>query len=147
MSQAVTTAERPALDHPLQKVFDAYHAAWEAHDPQRIAALHSSDSTFCLRDGSPRVRGREVLAEQFAGVFARFPTFGLEAHRIMFGERHWVFEWTMVAELTDTEGKAFTGRVDMVDVVDVNDAGEVTRKDVYLNGAQAQAMYARLGVA
>ncbi|MDP3748297.1 MAG: nuclear transport factor 2 family protein [Phenylobacterium sp.] len=146
MSRAVAAPERPATAHPLQKVFDACHAAWESNDPQRIVALNSPDAMFWMRDGSAPVRGREALAKHYAGVFARFPHFGWEMHRTMFGEDFWVFEWTMVANLTDTNGEAFTAKVDMVDVVNVNAAGLVTRKDVYVDGAQAAAMYARMGV-
>jgi len=142
MSQAVTTA----TEHPLQKVFDASHAAWESNDPERVAALNSPDAMFWMRDGSEPVRGREALAKHYAGVFARFPHFGWEMHRLMFGDDHWVFEWTMVAKVTDAKGEAFTAKVDMVDVVNVNAAGLVTRKDVYVDGAQAAAMYARMGV-
>jgi hypothetical protein len=35
----------------------------------------------------------------------------------------------------------------MLDVVTLNRAGEVTRKDVYMNGAEAQAAFARAGIA
>lgn len=146
MSHAAT-AERPGVAHPLQKVFDTYHAAWESNDAQRIAALHSPDGMFWMRDGSEPVRGREALARHYAGVFARFPHFGWEMHRVMFGEDFWVFEWTMVANVTDKAGEAFTAKVDMVDVVNVDAHGQVTRKDVYINNAQAQAMYARMGAA
>ena len=37
--------------------------------------------------------------------------------------------------------------VDMLDVVDINDAGEVLRKDVYINGAQQADFYSRLQAA
>jgi len=40
-----------------------------------------------------------------------------------------------------------TASVDLLDVVDVNAAGEVTRKDVYINGAQQAAFYARMEAA
>ncbi len=146
MSHAVT-AERAATVHPLQKVFDTYHAAWESNDAGRVAALHSPGGMFWMRDGSEPVRGREALARHYAGVFARFPHFGWEMHRLMFGADFWVFEWTMVAKVQDAMGEAFTAKVDMVDVVNVDDAGQVTRKDVYINNAQAQAMYARMGAA
>ena len=52
----------------------------------------------------------------------------------------------MVMDLVDTNRSPFTARIEMLDVVTVNDAGEVTRKEVYLNGAQMKAAYSRAGL-
>lgn len=127
---------------PTEEMFERYHAAWESKDPARIAALHSKDSSFILHDGSARVHGREALREHFAEMFQRLPDFGWKIHRTIFGERHWVFEWAMVVAMPGGPVS-----VDMVDIVDVNDAGEVLRKDVYINGEQARAFYARMEAA
>jgi hypothetical protein len=54
--------------------------------------------------------------------------------RQLYGEDHWVIEWTMVLSLAEPDGSPFTARVEMLDVVTVNPQGEVTRKDVYMNG-------------
>jgi hypothetical protein len=53
----------------------------------------------------------------------------------------------MVLALDEPGGTAFTARVEMLDVVTLNRTGEVTRKDVYVNGAQGQAAFARAGIA
>lgn len=60
---------------------------------------------------------------------------------------HWVFEWTMVLALAEPDGTRFTARVEMLDVVTLNHEGKVARKDVYVNSAQAQAAFARAGIA
>lgn len=119
-----------------EAVFERYHAAWEANDPDRIAALHSEDSSYVLHDGSARVHGRQALRTHFAELFKTLPPFTFRVHRTIFGERHWVLEWSMVVTTPGGEQS-----VDMFDIVDVNDAGEVTRKDVYINGAQQRAFY------
>ncbi|WP_293401001.1 nuclear transport factor 2 family protein [Phenylobacterium sp.] len=124
-------------------LFARYHAAWEAKDPARIASLHSEDSGFILHDGSARVHGRAALEADFAELFRKLPGFGFEMRRTIFGERHWVFEWAMTMPLPG----GGSASVDLLDVVDVNDAGEVTRKDVYINGAQQAAFYARMEAA
>ena len=67
--------------------------------------------------------------------------------RRLYGADHWVFEWTMVLALSEPGGVPFTARVEILDVVTLNRAGEVTRKDVYMNGAQRQAAFARAGIA
>jgi hypothetical protein len=65
----------------------------------------------------------------------------------LFGDAHWVYEWVMLVDFVDTEGTPFTARVDMVDIIDVNPAGEISRKDVYMNGLQYQAAFVRAGLA
>lgn len=129
-----------------EALFARYHVGWERRDPDLIASLHSEDTSYWLHDGSAPVRGREALRQLCIGMFARFP-FSFELQRSLFGARYWVLEWVMVMPLKDTAGQPFTARVEMLDVVDVNDAGEVTRKDVYMNGAQSQAAFARAGIA
>lgn len=126
-----------------QAVFERYHAAWEAKDPARIAALHSADSSFILHDGSARVRGRAALEADFAELFRKLPGFSFEVRRTIFGASHWILEWALIMPAPG----GGTASVDMLDVVDVNDAGEVLRKDVYINGAHQAALYARMQAA
>ena len=52
----------------------------------------------------------------------------------------------MVLSLAEPDGSPFTARVEMLDVVTVNPLGEVARKEVYMNGKQAQAAFARAGI-
>lgn len=130
----------------LQAVFDRYHAACEAKDPEAIVAFHSEDSTFALRGGEERVHGRAALLAHFKGVFETFPGYRAEVQRLILGDGHWVLEWTMVIDLPDTDGRPFTARIDLLDIVDVDEAGLVRRKDVYVDGAQQLAAYPRAGM-
>jgi ketosteroid isomerase-like protein len=145
----MTTA---TLEHPndtqaaLTAAFKRYHAAWEAQDPDRIADLHSSDSVFRLHDGTPAVEGRENIRRHVAGLFQQYGI-GFEEHRTLFGDRRWVFDYTIVLTLTGQDGAPFTARIDMYDVVDLNAAGEVTRKEVFLDPAEAKALMAKAGLA
>ena len=66
MSAVLATTEVTMQRQVLQQVFDRYHAAWEAKDPDAIVALHGEDSTFALRSGGARVRGRAALRRHFA---------------------------------------------------------------------------------
>lgn len=131
----------------MEGLFNRYHAAWEAKDPDAIVALHSEDSTFVLRAGEDRVRGRAALRAHFATIFETYPGFRAEVHRLIVGAGHWVLDWTMVVDLTGSDGRPFTARIDLVDVVDVDAAGLVARKDVYADGAQLAAALGRAGVA
>jgi hypothetical protein len=51
----------------------------------------------------------------------------------------------MVVDLPDVDGGSFTAHIDLVDVVDVDGAGLVTRKDVWVDGVQQAAAYRRAG--
>jgi hypothetical protein len=134
-----------ALPSPLAAIFERYHAGWETRDPDMIAAAHSEDTVFWVHDGSDPVKGRNALRRRCAELFAAFD-FSFARGRQLFGEDHWVFEWTMILALAEPGGGPFTARVEMLDVVTLNALGEVARKDVYMNGNQAEAAFARAGI-
>lgn len=140
----MTTATlEPATTHPLKAAFDRYHVGWERRDPAYIADRHSADSVFLLHDGSPAVVGRDAIRRHVEGLFRKYPALAFEPDtRTLFGQNRWVFEYAMVLG-----AGAETARVPMVDVVDVNADGEVTRKEVFLDPAEAQAALARAGLA
>jgi uncharacterized protein (TIGR02246 family) len=131
--------------HALEAVFERYHASWMARDAERIASLHSQDTVFQMHDGSSPVVGRTQLKQHCETVFSRFD-FTLEPRQVLFGDSHWVLEWSMEVALRDTAGQPFNAKVDMLDVVTVDSDGQVRRKDVYVNGAQFQAAFRRAGI-
>jgi hypothetical protein len=136
----------PAADaRSLPGLFARYHVGWETRNPDLIASMHSHDTVFHLHDGSAAVHGREALRQHCVELFARLK-FTHEVESELYGDGHWVVAWTMVLALAEPGGAPFTARVEMLDVVTVGPGGEVTRKDVYLNGAQAQAAFARAGM-
>jgi len=141
----MSVAAQVAQASPLAAIFERYHVGWETRNPDMIASLHSAETTFWLHDGSDPVEGRDALRRHCAKLFATFD-FSWAMGRRLYGEDHWIFEWTMILSLAEPDGSPFTARVEMLDVVTVNSLGEVTRKDVYMNGKQAQAAYARAGI-
>ncbi|GAA3383526.1 nuclear transport factor 2 family protein [Cryptosporangium minutisporangium] len=145
MSGVLAQTEVTVQREVLQKVFDRYHAAWEAKDPDAITALHTEDSTFALRSGGARVQGPAALRQHFAHIFVEFPNYRSEVDRLLLGDGHWVLEWTMVVELPAAAGGTFTARISLVDVVDVDETGLVTRKDVWVDGVQQAAAYRLAG--
>jgi hypothetical protein len=130
----------------IADVFARYHVGWDTKNPDLIASLHSADTVFQLHDGTPPVHGREALRANCAQLFKTFD-FELEMGRFFNGHDHWVFEWTMVLKLKDATGVPFTARVEMLDLVTIDADRLVTRKDVYMNGAQAGAAFQRAGIA
>ena len=133
-----------AQSSSLAATFERYHVGWETRNLDMIASLHSEDTVFWVHDGSDPVKGRDALRRHCAGLFAA-SDFSFEMGRRLYGEDHWIFEWTMVLSLAEPDGDRFTARVEMLDVVTVNARGEVTRKDVYMNGRQAEVAFARAG--
>lgn len=141
----MSVAAPVAQASPLAAIFERYHVGWETRNPDMIASLHSEDTVFWLHDGSEPVKGRDALRRHCAGLFATFD-FSFAMGRRLYGDDHWIFEWTMILSLAEPGGSPFTARVEMLDVVTVNPVGEVTRKDVYMNGKQAEAAFARAGI-
>jgi hypothetical protein len=144
MENAMPEAQLAGSSLDTQALFKRYHVGWVTRNPDLIASLHSSDTIFWLHDEAGPVKGREALRKHCVDLFARL-RFGLEEGRMFFGADYWIFEWTMVLDLADTGGKPFTARVEMLDIVTVNEAGEGTRKDVYMNGAQRRDAFSRAG--
>lgn len=134
-----------AQTSPLAAIYERYHVGWETRNPDLIASLHSEDTIFWLHDGSGPVKGRDALRQHCAGLFAAFD-FSHTVERQLYGADHWILEWTMILSLKEPDGSPFTARVEMLDVVTVNPLGEVARKDVYMNGKQSQAAFARAGI-
>lgn len=141
----MSVTAQAAQTSPLAAIFERYHVGWETRNPDMIASLHSEDTIFWLHDGSEPVKGRDALRRHCAGLFAAFK-FSHVVDRLLYGEDHWVVAWTMVLSLAEPDGSPFTARVEMLDVVTVNPRGEVTRKDVYMNGKQSQAAFAKAGI-
>lgn len=141
---STTLLAQKSLD--THALFDRYHVGWTTRNPDLIASLHSEDTVFWLHDGAEPVKGREALRKHCVELFTRY-TFGFEEGRMFFGADYWIFEWKMILNLVDKVGEPFTAKVEMLDVVTVNPAGEVTRKDVYVNGAQRADAFTRAGLA
>ena len=141
----MSLAAQVAKASPLGAIYERAHLGWETKNPDLIASLHSEDTIFWLHDGSEPVKGREALRRHCAGLFAAFK-FSHAMGRLLYGDDHWILEWTMVLSLAEPDGSPFTARVEMLDVVTVNPLGEVVRKDVYMNGKQSQAAFARAGI-
>lgn len=112
----------------VERLSGEYLATWADRDPARIAALHTPETRFELHgDDGPAVVGRAAVRTAFERIFAQWPAFTFETHRLLLGDGHWVLDWTLVAS---PAGKAV--RTGLLDVVTVAPDGLVDRKDTYL---------------
>ncbi|MES2936041.1 MAG: nuclear transport factor 2 family protein [Pseudomonadota bacterium] len=121
----------------LAAIADRYAAAWLAHDPQAILALHAQDSSFQAHGRGGEARGHAALLKEFTEIFQRYPGFGVEIRRLLLGERHWTLDWTLTFQ---PPGKARRG-FHALDVVEVDDDGLVTRKDTFFDYAEVKAAF------
>jgi hypothetical protein len=131
---------QPVLD--LERISNDYFAAWRARDPARIIALHTPDTSFELHAGTPAVTGRPAVQATFAGLFERWPGFGVVTHRVVLGPRHWVLDWTMTATLPRQVDGRTVGRdihIHCLDLVELSPDGLVARKDTFVDAAQLRA--------
>jgi uncharacterized protein (TIGR02246 family) len=120
----------------LQRISERYFAAWEANDPDAIAALHTEDTQFWSHLGTGPVKGRDAVRATFGELFERFPEFGFETYRVLYGPDFWVLDWALIFR---PEGAEETRRFDCLDVVNVSTDGLVARKDTFIDMVQLQA--------
>lgn len=119
----------------LASIADRYAAAWIARDPEAIVALHAPGSTFQAHGRGAEVKGKAALLKEFAEVFERYPNFGVETRRLLLGEGHWTLDWVLTFQPPGKSRRGFHA----LDVVEVDDAGLVTRKDTFFDFAQIKA--------
>jgi uncharacterized protein (TIGR02246 family) len=127
----------------IRSISEEYFAAWEARDPDRIAAMHSADSRFQLHAGGEPAEGREAVRQAFADIFAQWPGFTFETHRVLYGDDHWVLDWDLMATLkVEQDGSEVDKpvRLHCLDVVTIDEEGLVSRKDTFVDVAQVNSL-------
>ncbi|WP_139053247.1 nuclear transport factor 2 family protein [Rhodococcus globerulus] len=117
----------------LAGLAERYSAAWIARDVDGVVALHTPESLFVSHGRPQTARGHEALRTAFSDVFETYPQFGVDTHRLLFGDTHWVLDWTLSFEPPGQARRGFR----CVDVVEVSD-GLVARKDTYVDTAEAR---------
>jgi uncharacterized protein (TIGR02246 family) len=134
-----STANTPATD--LERLADEYFAAWAACDPDLIIGFHTDDTRFQIHVGGEPALGRDAVRKAFADIFEQWPGFDFESHRVLFGDDHWVLDWTLKAQLASDDGSSRPVTLDCLDVVVISD-GLVARKDTYVDAGQLQVIIA-----
>ena len=120
----------------VKEISERYFDAWEKRDPEAIVALHTDDTQFWSHLGTDPSKGREAVRETFADLFERFPEFGFETYRVLYGADYWVLDWALTFKPEGTEERR---RFDCLDVVNLSPEGLVARKDTFVDMVQLQA--------
>ena len=81
----------------LKAISERYFAAWAAHDPDAIVALHTPDTQFWMHIGGDPVVGRDAVRATFAEIFDQFPGLTWETYRVLYGEDHWILDWALIS--------------------------------------------------
>jgi ketosteroid isomerase-like protein len=118
----------------LREFTDRYFAAWEAHDIDAIALMHAPDGLYWSHGAGEAVEGRDNIKSAFADLFAALPGFGFRMNRLLFGDRFYVLDWVLTAQLGDRAVEW-----DCLDVVTLNPDGLIASKDVYYDHPQMHA--------
>jgi len=85
------------------EVNDRTYAAWNAHDPDAVAAVFAEDAVLREAGRPDEVRGRAAIRARAAALLAAFPDFRLErVVLVVDGDRHadrWIMSGTHQGEL------------------------------------------------
>lgn len=80
----------------LHEAIAAYNDAWNAHDVERIAAMHAPDMVFENHTAGERAEGAEALTH-IAQIFESWPDIEFQTRRLYVREGLVVQEWTAKA--------------------------------------------------
>ncbi|HEV7147689.1 MAG TPA: nuclear transport factor 2 family protein [Pedococcus sp.] len=109
-----------------------YSAAWAAHDPEAIVAMHTHDTVFDMHGLAEPAVGRDAVQGAIAALFNQSPDLMFEPRRVHLGADHFVSEYEVSGTV---DGKHFA--CEGVDVFTIRD-GLIARKDTYLDGLSYQ---------
>ena len=86
-----------------QTANDATYAAWNAHDPDGVAAVFAEDAVVREAGSATEARGRDGVRARAVALLTAFPDFHLERIELVIdGDRHadrWVMTGTHRGEL------------------------------------------------
>jgi steroid delta-isomerase-like uncharacterized protein len=130
-----------------REVNDQTYAAWNAHDPDAVAAVFAEDAVVWEAGGLEQARGRSAIRARAAMLLGAFPDFHLERLALVIdGERHadrWVMTGTHRGELFGVPPTGRQVRVEGATFTRLDAAGLVA-EDVHVSNAAS--LMAQLGV-
>ena len=99
------TAAQESTPTALPPLVAELEAGWNAHDPQRVAALHTEDAVVEYGySGDVLARGREQIAEEFVGgTISTYPNVHFETRGGYQRDDLVVWEWTLTGSYTGQE--------------------------------------------
>jgi steroid delta-isomerase-like uncharacterized protein len=139
------------IDHRRRaiEVNDATYAAWNAHDPDAVAAVFAEDALTREAGSHELAVGRQAVRERAARLFAAFPDLRLERVTLVIdGQRHadrWVMSGTHTGQLMGLPPTGRSVRVDGATFTVMNDDGLVAEDHHYMDLAGLLTQLGMLG--
>lgn len=112
--------------HEVERLITRYNDAWNRHDLDAIASLHSPKVVFHNHTAGERVEGSAAVIDHIAGIFSNWPDLSFRTRRLYARDDFAACEWTATATASDGRLLEWDG-VDLFPIVD----GRIARKDVY----------------
>jgi len=109
-----------------RELIERYNDAWNAHDVDAIASMHTDDVVFHNYSAGERAEGADAVREHIAQIFRNNPDLRFRGRRLYARDGLVVSEWTATA--TNREGQRVEW--DGIDVFPFEN-GLILRKDVY----------------
>jgi steroid delta-isomerase-like uncharacterized protein len=129
------------------EVNDLTYAAWNAHDPDAVAAVFAEDAVLREAGRPDEVRGRAAIRTRAAALLAAFPDFRLDRLVLVVdGDRHadrWIMTGTHQGELFGIPPTGRPVRVEGATFTRLGADGLVTEDVHYVDYA---ALLAQLGL-
>lgn len=131
----------PDAPEQLADLIARYNDAWNRHDVDAIAAMHTDDIVFHNHTAGERVEGAEAVRDHIGGIFRNWPGLRFTARRLYVREALVVQEWTA----TGTHAESGTPATwDGMDILPTRD-GRFARKDVYSDSVSVLRQLGRIG--
>lgn len=131
-----------AGSHDIRAFAAEYDRAWQARDPDAIAARHAEDGTYQLHvAGLPPVQGREAMRAAFAASLASWQTASFEFDKAFYGDSFFVWQSTMRGVLAQPlelgavtiPANGATLSLHGVDVITLNPDGLIQAKETHFD--------------
>jgi steroid delta-isomerase-like uncharacterized protein len=136
---SVVAADQMGERVGVRGAYERYVRTFGTKRVDEIVKLHADDGIFWLHTGREAVRGRPAIEAAFQGFFDAWPEFGFEIYRTMFTESAWILDWAVTAVLKGADGAPRKIKFHALDIVDVDDDGQVARKETFIDLAQVKA--------
>jgi steroid delta-isomerase-like uncharacterized protein len=116
---------------------DATYAAWNAHDPDAVAAVFATDAELVDVMANEMVRGRDAIRDRAAQILAGFPDFHLERRALLIdgaaNADHWLMTGTHTGEYAGLPPTNRTVQVRGSTFSEFADDGLVTRDTHFID--------------
>jgi steroid delta-isomerase-like uncharacterized protein len=120
-------------------LMNAYLAAWNGRDAERIADFFTADAVYEDRGAGAVAHGRDGIRDHAARVHAGFPDLRFELVRAAHGEDFTAGEWrSRMTHTGNFDGLAPTGKVvetSGIDIATLDDQGKIVHLASYYDGA------------